>query len=77
MNYKINEEEVFSDITDGIAVIINSGTGIYYGMNAFSTNIYENIINGVSTEKIISAAKKWRMFLLILKTHLKILLMRC
>lgn len=57
MNYKLNEEQVFSDVTDGIAVIINSETGIYYGMNAFSTNIYENIINGVSTEKIISAVK--------------------
>lgn len=51
-NYRLNEEKMFSDITDGIAIIINSETGIYYGMNAFGTQVYENLINGVSTEKI-------------------------
>ena len=58
MNYKLNEGEVFSDITDGIAVIINSESGVYYGMNSFSTNVYENIIDGVSTEKIVAAVKE-------------------
>ncbi len=51
-NYQLNDSKMFADITDGIAIIINSETGIYYGMNAFGTQIYENISNGVSTEKI-------------------------
>ena len=51
-NFRLNEEKMFADITDGIAIIINSETGIYYGMNAFGTQVYENIVNGVSTEKI-------------------------
>ena len=58
MNYKLNEEAVFSDVTDGIAVIINSQTGVYYGMNAFATNIYENIIDGVNVDKILAAIKQ-------------------
>ena len=58
MKYKLNEKSMFSDITDGIAVIINSESGIYYGMNSFSTNVYSNIIAGVSTEKIIAAVEK-------------------
>lgn len=57
MNYVLNEEKMFADITDGIAIIINSETGIYYGMNSFATNIYENIVKGAPTEKLLSELK--------------------
>ncbi|MDR1167966.1 MAG: hypothetical protein LBK53_03630 [Heliobacteriaceae bacterium] len=56
-NYVLNEEKMFADITDGVAIVINSETGIYYGMNGFGTTVFENIINGVSTENILSALK--------------------
>lgn len=52
MNYVLNEAKMFTDITDGIAIIINSETGIYYGLNAFATNVYENIVRGASIEDI-------------------------
>ena len=52
-NYVLNEEKMFADITDGIAIVINSETGIYYGMNAFGTSVYENLVNGVPSEKIL------------------------
>ena len=57
MNYVLNEEKMFADVTDGIAIIINSETGIYYGMNAFGTQVYENIVGGASIESILDAAK--------------------
>ena len=56
-NYQLNENKMFADITDGIAIVINSETGIYYGMNTFGTQVYENIANGVSTEKIWETIK--------------------
>ena len=56
-NYQLNENKMFADITDGIAIIINSETGIYYGMNAFGTQVYENIAQGVSTDKIWDTIK--------------------
>jgi hypothetical protein len=56
--YKLNEEKMFCDIADGVAVIINSETGIYYGMNGFGTNVFENIINQVSMEDILAELKK-------------------
>lgn len=49
---------MFADITDGIAIIINSETGIYYGMNTFATNVYENIVAGVSIENIKAEIEK-------------------
>ena len=58
MNYQLNEEKMFADITDGIAIIINSETGIYYGMNTFATNVYENIVAGVSIENIKAEIEK-------------------
>ena len=57
MNYALNEEKMFADVTDGIAIIINSETGIYYGLNGFGTNVYENLANGASVEDILTAIK--------------------
>lgn len=51
-SYRLNEEKMYADITDGFCIIINSETGIYYGMNAFGTKVYENLANGVPSEKI-------------------------
>ena len=57
MNYVLNEEKMFADVTDGIAIIINSETGIYYGLNGLGTAVYENLMNGASVESILSALK--------------------
>lgn len=55
--YTLNEAKMFADISDGVAIVINSETGIYYGMNGFGTTVFENIINGVSVENIAAALK--------------------
>ena len=57
MNYVLNEEKMFADVTDGIAIIINSETGIYYCLNGLGTVVYENLVKGVSVEKIIAGLK--------------------
>ena len=59
-NFKLNEEKMFADVADGVAIIINSETGIYYGMNKLGTSVYENLINGVSAEKILEKLKSWK-----------------
>ena len=51
-NYKLNDEKMFADITDGMAIIINSENGVYYGMNSFGTEILQNLLNGVTKESI-------------------------
>lgn len=56
-SYVLNDEKMFADIADGIAIVINSETGIYYGMNAFATIVFENIQNDVSTESILKSIK--------------------
>ncbi len=55
--YALNESKMFADITDDVAIVINSETGIYYGMNGFGTSVFQNIIDGVSVENIASALK--------------------
>ena len=42
------------DITFDIANIIDSKLGTIYTMNKFATNIYENIIKGISKEEIVT-----------------------
>lgn len=56
-NYVLNEDKMFADITDGIAIVINSETGIYYGMNELGTVVFENLINGASVGKVLTALK--------------------
>lgn len=51
--YKLNEAKMFADITDNVAIIINSETGIYYGMNGFGTAVFENLIKGIPSEVIL------------------------
>ncbi|MBR1775771.1 PqqD family protein [bacterium] len=58
-SFRLNENKMFADVTDGIAIIINSETGIYYGMNAFGTQVYENLANGVSAENILEKIKSF------------------
>lgn len=58
MSYILNDEKMFADVTDGIAIIINSETGIYYGLNAFGTQVYENLVAGASVAAILEAAQK-------------------
>ncbi|GHU10526.1 hypothetical protein FACS189449_00150 [Alphaproteobacteria bacterium] len=55
MVYKLNEERMFCDITDGIAIIIDSETGIYYSISAFGIMVFEKIIDGYSDTNIAIA----------------------
>ena len=55
--YALNEEKMFADITDGIAIIINSDTGVYYGMNPLGTAVFEKLIQGADSNDILSALK--------------------
>lgn len=45
--YHLNEEKMFSDIADGVAIIINSETGIYYGLNELGTVVFEKLTAGI------------------------------
>ena len=56
-SYMLNEVKMFADVTDGIAIIINSETGIYYGMNAYGTLVYENLAKGADSEKVWEVIK--------------------
>ena len=53
--FQLNEAKMFADITEGTAIIINSQTGIYYGMNGFGTSIFEYLAKGVSVQDILDA----------------------
>lgn len=56
-SYVLNEAKMFSDIADGIAIVINSETGIYYGMNGFATAVFDSLLSGASTEAVLAALK--------------------
>ncbi len=55
MNYQLNEAKMFADVTDGLAIVINSLTGIYYGMNGLGTGIFDALLKGASTSDVLAA----------------------
>lgn len=54
-NYTINEAKMFADITDGLAIVINAETGVYYGMNGLGTVVFENLMAGANVADITVA----------------------
>lgn len=51
--YTLNEAKMVMDIADGIAIVINSDTGIYYGLNAFGTMVLEALARGADPDQIL------------------------
>lgn len=56
--YKLNESKMFADVTNNIAIIINSETGIYYAMNNCGSVVFQAILNGCSIQSVIDNLKK-------------------
>lgn len=51
-------DKICVDVTFDLANILNSETGIIYSMNYFGTNVYENLLKGVSRNDILNALKQ-------------------
>ena len=60
MNYGFNDGKMFMDMADGIALVINSRTGIYYGMNEFGTMVFDALVKGVSDGDVKAALKSMK-----------------
>ena len=52
--YVLNKAKMYADISEGIAIIINSDTGIYYGLNELGTVVFDNLMQGCSCESILA-----------------------
>lgn len=55
MRYQLNESKMYADISEGMAIIINSITGAYYGINGLGTEIFQSLLNGSSDEEVLAA----------------------
>ncbi len=51
--YRIDELQFFYDYSDGLAIIINSTTGVYYGINTFGSAIFNQLVKGVSPASVL------------------------
>lgn len=56
--YSLNDEKMFMDIADKIAIVINSETGIYYGLNGFGTTVLENLAKGADSDELLNRLQK-------------------
>jgi hypothetical protein len=52
--YQINKKKMFCDIADNFAIVINSETGIYYGINSFGTSVFEHLLKGAAPADILA-----------------------
>ncbi len=56
--YRINEAKMFFDIADGLAVVINTATGMYYGTGLLGSAILKALAEGISPAKIAAKMKE-------------------
>lgn len=56
--YKINDEKMFFDVADGIAVVIDFTTGVYYGMDELSTAVLQSMMAGAGDEAVLGALRQ-------------------
>lgn len=63
LDNKITETpKIAVDITFNIANILNTEIGILYSMNKFTTNLYENLLHGISIENISKELKTFAQY---------------
>lgn len=55
--YRLNDEKMFCDIADGIAIVINSRTGMYYGMNQPGTAVFAQLAAGADVAAVCRALR--------------------
>lgn len=55
--YKLNDAEMFFDMEEGQAVVINFSTGAYYGTTALGSEVLSRLLRGCATQKILAALK--------------------
>jgi hypothetical protein len=56
--YKINSEKIFYDTIDQNTVAIDSDTGIYYGINGLSSEVFNFLVKGAKQDDILSALRE-------------------
>ncbi|MDR2840267.1 MAG: PqqD family protein [Paludibacter sp.] len=54
----INEEKIYCDTCADRSIVINSDTGIYYGINGLSSEVFNLLAGGTSVSAILDALKK-------------------
>ena len=54
---RINDEKMFFDVADGIAVVIDFTTGVYYGMDELSTAVLQALLSGASDTAVVGALR--------------------
>lgn len=56
--YQLNAEKMFYDVADGIAVVIDFTTGVYYGMDALSSAVFDALMAGAGDEAVVNALRQ-------------------
>ena len=51
--YRLDESQFFYDYADGLAIIIHSTTGIYYGINTLGSAVFNRLVKGASPASIL------------------------
>ena len=57
--YRLNDEKMFHDVADGVAIVINFSTGVYFGFNQFGTAVLDCLLNGADVKEISKDAGRF------------------
>ena len=56
--YSFNDKEMFYDVADGLGIVINITTGIYYALNNAGTAVFEQLKAGADPKAVAREISK-------------------
>ena len=59
--YSFNDKEMFYDVADGLGIVVNITTGIYYSLNNAGTAVFEQLKAGADPKAISGELSKLQL----------------
>ena len=56
--YRIEASRFYYDYADGLAIVIDSATGTYYGMNTLGSAVFDQLVKGAAPASIVEQLRQ-------------------
>ena len=56
--YRLEASRFYYDYADGLAIVIDSATGTYYGMNVLGSAVFDQLVKGVAPAAILEELRR-------------------
>jgi hypothetical protein len=56
--YRVETSRFYYDYADGLAIVIDSATGTYYGMNVLGSAVFDQLVHGAAPAEVLDQLRQ-------------------